>query len=261
MKIAIYDSGIGGLTVLHEALRQLENEDYIYFSDCSHAPYGTKKRDAVLGYILEAVDFISRQDIKALVVACNTATSVAIGELRAKYDFPVLGMEPAVKPALRGSHGGTVLVLATELTLREEKFQNLIERVCNDGKIEALPAPKLVDFAESFTFDRAVVHAYLDEILQGRDLSQYGTVVLGCTHFPFFRSIISDFFHGGVEVIDGGEGTIRHLSRVLSDRGTLSNSRSDSSSEPRVIFYNSGELIESPERYEGYLKFLREGKV
>ncbi len=258
MKIAIYDSGIGGLTVLHEALKELGNEEFLYFSDCDHAPYGSKDRQAVLEYILEAGDFIARQNVKALVVACNTATSVGIKELRLKYDFPVLGMEPAVKPALEVAHEGTVLVLATELTLREEKFQNLIARLGSDEKIEALPAPGLVDFAENFIFDKNRVFPYLNNILHGRDLSRYSTVVLGCTHFPFFKGLISDFFHGGVEVLDGGQGTIRHLHGVLAENGTLARGSTGGVAEPQVLFYNSGKPVKFPERYEGYLRFLRE---
>ncbi len=252
MKIAIYDSGIGGMTVLHEALKILPNEEYIYYSDCKNAPYGTKDRETVLKLISDSVDFIAGQNIDALVVACNTATSVAISFLRARYSFPILGMEPAVKPAVERGGSRKILVIATELTLKEEKFYNLIQRVGNEALIDPLPAPGLVEFAEKCIFDSATVKTYLSEILSNRNLSEYGTVVLGCTHFPFFRPVISDIFGGEVAILDGGEGTVRHLVTVLGRTKELPRSEK----RPQIVFYNSGELVLDPERYNEYLDIL-----
>jgi len=251
MKIAIYDSGMGGVTVLHEAIKLMPNEEYIYYSDCKNAPYGTKDRETVMNLISQSVSFISTKNIKALVVACNTATSVAINCLRSKYNFPILGMEPAVKPAVERSDTRKILVIATELTLREEKFKNLIAKVGNEDLIDPLPAPGLVDFAEKFIFDSSTVETYLNDILHGRDICEYGTVVLGCTHFPFFKKVISKIFGSNVLIIDGGQGTVRHLYNTLKNNGILA-----TSSKLKISFYNSGELVEDVDRYYEYLNVM-----
>ena len=130
MRIAFFDSGIGGLTVLHQAKKLMPQEDYLYYADTDHVPYGSKTKEEIRRYVEEAVDFIAAQDVKALVVACNTATSVAIQSLRARYSFPILGMEPAVKPAVKNiAVSKRVLVTATPVTLREQKLHDLLLQV------------------------------------------------------------------------------------------------------------------------------------
>lgn len=155
MRIGLFDSGIGGLTVLHQALKFLPQEDYLFYADTAHVPYGEKTKEEVREYILNAVDFIAKHNIKALVIACNTATSIVIEELRSRYDFPILGIEPAVKPAIEQSEGKQkkVLVLATRLTLQEKKYHDLVHRIDHGEIVDSLPLPGLVQFAESFEFD------------------------------------------------------------------------------------------------------------
>jgi glutamate racemase len=152
-KIGFMDSGFGGITVLSEALRQLPRENFIYYADIEHVPYGTKEKEEVKKYVFEAVNFLIGKGIKALVVACNTATSIAVRELRSMYDFPIVGMEPAVKPAVENGNGKRVLVLATALTLREEKFHNLVQRVDQEHVVDYLPFPEMVELAENMVFD------------------------------------------------------------------------------------------------------------
>ena len=154
VRIAFFDSGIGGLTVLHQAIKQMPQEDYLYYADTDHVPYGRKTKEEIRQYVQEAVDFIATQDVKALVVACNTATSVAIQSLRARYSFPILGMEPAVKPAVRNAViSKRVLVTATPVTLREQKLQDLLFQVDQNHKTDLLPLPKLVELAERGCFE------------------------------------------------------------------------------------------------------------
>jgi glutamate racemase len=129
MSIGVFDSGIGGLTVLKEAIKLMPHENYFYYADTKHVPYGTKPKDEVAGYIFDAVDFFARQGVEALVVACNTATSIAINDLRVKYSFPIIGMEPAVKPAVEKVDHRRVLVLATPITVKEKKLHDLVERL------------------------------------------------------------------------------------------------------------------------------------
>lgn len=163
MRIGFFDSGIGGLTVLHQALKLLPQEDYLFYADTDHVPYGEKTKDEVREYILQAVDFMASQHIKALVIACNTATSIVIEELRQRYDFPVLGIEPAVKPAVEQSEGKQkkVLVLATRLTLQEKKYHDLVHRIDHGEIVDSLPLPGLVQFAEHFDFDEERIIPYL----------------------------------------------------------------------------------------------------
>ncbi|MCW5921247.1 MAG: glutamate racemase [Saprospiraceae bacterium] len=216
--IGFFDSGIGGLSVLHEALKILPNEHYIYFSDGDNAPYGTRPKEEVRALVLSAAAFIAQQNIKALVVACNTATSVAIEDLRQRYPFPVIGMEPAVKPAVMAGGRKRVLVFATELTLKEEKFRNLVARVDTEQVVDYLPLQELVMFAERFEFDEPTIVAYLNAKLDGLALSQYGAVVLGCTHFLFFKKIMRQVLPPEIQIIDGNLGTVNNLKNKLGTR-------------------------------------------
>ncbi|WEG13554.1 glutamate racemase [Pullulanibacillus sp. KACC 23026] len=252
MRIGFFDSGIGGLTVLHQALRFLPNEDYIYYADTWHVPYGDKPKEEVKGYIFEAVDFIVKQGVKALVIACNTATSIAVEDLRKTYDFPILGIEPAVKPAVQSCEPKhkKVLVLATPLTLKEEKFHNLVKRLGQDDLIDSLPMPGLVHLAENFQFDDEVVLPYLKEKLAPFDINQYGTVVLGCTHFPFFKNSIKRLFPDDVEIISGSVGTAKNLERHLEARNLLGNGTGN------VIYYQSGIKVDDPATLTKYKELL-----
>lgn len=240
MEIGIFDSGIGGITVLHEALKLLPYENYIYYADTKNVPYGTKPKDEVKKYIFDAAEFIISQGVKALVIACNTATSVAIQDLRERYSIPIIGMEPAVKPAVEknGSCSKRVLVTATPLTLKEEKLKNLIARVDNEHIVDLLPLPGLVGFAEKFDFSDDTVIPYLKEQLSTFDLKQYGTIVLGCTHFPLFRDKFRMLIPESVDLIDGCNGTIRNLKRILEDTGRINEGYG------KVTYYNSGQKVE-----------------
>jgi len=209
--IGFFDSGIGGLTVLHEALQLLPQEQYLYYADSDNAPYGTKSKDAVLSFFLEAMDFILEKEVKAIVVACNTATSVGIEAARARYDIPIIGMEPAVKPALFAAGDKRVLVFATKLTLQLEKFRALVERVDADNRVDYLPLQELVQFAERFEFEDALILPYLKTQLASLDMSKYGAVVLGCTHFPLFYSQFRQVLPHDVQIIDGNLGTVNNL--------------------------------------------------
>lgn len=221
MKIAFFDSGLGGITVLKEALQRLPAEDYIYYADTRHVPYGPKPKEEVRGYIFEAIEYLASQHIKALVVACNTATSIAVRDLRSRYTFPVIGMEPAVKPAVRqtDASGKRVLVLATALTLKESKFKDLVQSIDPHHIVDSMPMPELVELAEQVTFDETVVVPLLRQKFSGLDLSSYGTVVLGCTHFPFFVHSFEKVLPPGTEIIDGAAGTVQQLSRKLGEAG------------------------------------------
>ncbi len=251
MKIGFFDSGIGGLTVLYEALKVLPREDYLYYADTAHVPYGNKPKEIVRKYILEAVDFMVSKGIQALVVSCNTATSVAIDELRAKYALPIIGMEPAIKPAVSDSAGKRVLVFATEMTLKEEKFKRLVANVDNNGIVDYVPLQKLVMFAERFEFEPEVIIPYLTKKLAPFDLCQYGTIVLGCTHFPYFKNFIRKIIPPSIAIIDGNKGTVQNLKRKLEAPGT------ESKVNGRIQYYLS-KVPADCHHFEAYLKLMRE---
>jgi len=252
MKIGFFDSGVGGITVLSEALKLLPEENYIYYADTEHVPYGIRNREEVLKNILEAVEFISQEGIKALVVACNTATSIAISELRSRYCFPVLGMEPAVKPALEKNGSKRIMVCATPLTLHEEKYQNLMVRLGHADMVDGVALPELVEYAENFIFDEKIINEYLKRKFCSYDLNRFGTVVLGCTHFPFYRDSFQKVFPPGTEIIDGSTGTVKYLKKILVERDLCEKGGGD------IIFYSSGKKQSADSRYEKYLKLLQE---
>ena len=251
MKIGFLDSGLGGITVLKEALKLLPNEDYLYYADTLHVPYGEKSKDEVKGYIFDAVDFLISQGIKALVVACNTATSIAINDLRLKYDFPVIGMEPAVKPAVikNGFSGKRVLVFATALTLTESKFHELVSQVDQNNIVDFLPLPGLVILAEKLEFGSDTVIPYLKEKLSSYDLSLYGTVVLGCTHFPLFIDSFKKILPQDIDIIDGAYGTIKHLKALLEENHLTG------SGNGHIDFYSSGNVEEDRLKFVKGLSF------
>lgn len=240
MRIGFFDSGIGGITVLHQALRLLPQEDYLFYADTLHVPYGEKTKEEVREYILDAVDFIAAQKVKALVIACNTATSIVIEELRTRYDFPVIGIEPAVKPAIERWAGKQkkVLVLATNLTLKEKKYNDLVQRIGQGESVDSLPLPGLVQFAENFVFDEEKIVPYLEKELSLFDLKQYGTVVLGCTHFPYFENSLRRVFPKDVDFISGSIGTAKHLKQILELKNQVNQGTGD------ILFFKSGVKVE-----------------
>jgi len=222
-KIAFLDSGLGGLTVLKEAIKILPNEDYIYYADNLNTPYGTKTKEEVKQYVSNAVKFIATSGIKALVVACNTATSVAIEDLRKQYSFPVIGMEPAIKPAIEKyqNTGKRILVLATELSLKEEKLQNLITKMAASDIIDLLPLPELVTFVEKFEYNERKIITYITQSLTPYNLDNYGAVVLGCTHYVTYEHLFRKILPFQIDLINGNKATVSHLKTILSQHSLL----------------------------------------
>lgn len=244
MKIGFFDSGIGGLTVLHQAMQVLPEEEFLFYADSEHVPFGEKTKEQIIRYTDEAVQFMLAKGVKAVVIACNTATSVAITFLRSRYKIPILGIEPAVKPAVEECAGKRIMVMATPVTVREERLKNLIARVDCEHRVDLLPMPKLVHFAEAGNFRSPEVTAYLCSQLAKYDLRNYSSLVLGCTHFNFFKDTMREIFPSSVDFLDGSEGTARHLAEVLKQNGLLEH-------HPQTVeYYRSGCKITSPEELE-----------
>ncbi len=215
MKIGIFDSGIGGLSVLNEACHRLPNEEFMFYADVEHVPYGLKTPEEIIGYATDITEFLMDKGAQAIVVACNTATSVAIKELRRRYDIPILGMEPAVKPAVEGTENKRIMVIATPVTIREDKLKDLLHRVDGDHRVDLLAMPRLVEFAEREEFESEEVYRYIDEQFGAFDRTRYSALVLGCTHFNYFKPAYRKYFGEETLLIDGNKGTVRHLAEVL----------------------------------------------
>lgn len=215
-KLAFFDSGLGGLTVLHEALKQMPHEQYIYFADSNNAPYGTQSTAAIKTLVFDAVDFLVQKDIKALVLACNTATSVVIKDLRQQYSIPIIGMEPAVKPAIELASNKKTLLCATKKTLAENKLKLLIENLNAADKVERLSLQELVSFAENFEFKGLDVRNYLSHSFSKINWAEFDSIVLGCTHFVYFKQIIKQLIPPHIHILDGNKGTIQHLQNTIT---------------------------------------------
>lgn len=214
--IGIFDSGVGGLTVLHEARKRMPHHSFLYFADRQHAPYGEGSKSKTQQLTLNCVQFMTQYGLDALVLACNTATSVAVKELRRLYDFPVIGMEPALKPAVE--HGtGKVLVLATPLTLQEEKFRKLVQQLDQQGKVDGIGMPDLVRFAEQGLWSGAKVADYFKQQLRDVRWQEYSTIVLGCTHFIYFKEALRALLPPHIAIIDGNQGTVNRLMDQLKE--------------------------------------------
>lgn len=220
--VAVFDSGVGGLSVLREIHQKLPQESLLYVADSAYVPYGDKPAELIRERSLRIADFLFGQGAKALVVACNTATAAAVAELRTRYpDYPVIGMEPAVKPATLASRNKTVGVLATVGTLNSAKFAALLERFGQDTRVITQPCPGLVECVEQGDLTgerpRALLQSFVAPLLeQGCD-----TLILGCTHYPFLRPLLMQLVPPEVAVIDTGAAVARRLKQLLLERSSL----------------------------------------
>lgn len=258
VNIGIFDSGIGGMTLLHQALVSLPNENYIFYADTDNVPYGTKTREQVIALVDDVMGFMIAHDCKAVVIACNTATAVAANTMREKYQIPIIGIEPAVKPAVEESHGKRVMVVATPLTVKEKKLKNLVERVDDAHLVDLLALPKLVEFAERGEFSSDAVEQYLRDRLLTYQIEEYGELVLGCTHFNYFKDSFQKILPKGVHIIDGSEGTIRQLARVLKERNQLEEAAvEEQKNDTHVRYFYSGRELKE-ERELAYIRQLHE---
>ena len=242
LPIGIFDSGLGGLSVLRTALRMLPNERFIYYGDIINAPYGTKAEEEVCVCARGAAQRLLGKGIKALVIACNTATCAAAAQLRAEYpDLIIIGMEPALKLAHDQCPEGQILVLATPVSLASQKYRLLYE---NYGEhAVSLPCPGLMEFVEHGDTESPELIAYLRERLSPFLVKEApAAVVLGCTHYVFLKRTIRSLLPAETRVLDGNEGTVRQLERRLSQQGLLS---SVSCSDRLALELNAGERTET----------------
>jgi glutamate racemase len=220
--IGVFDSGVGGLSVLREIRRELPGEDLLYVADSGHAPYGDKSTELIEARAVAIVEFLLSRNAKAIVVACNTATGVAIKMLRARFQAPIVAMEPAVKPAVTHTRSGVIGVLATSRTIASDNFARLHDRFGADAKILLQACPGLVEQVETGDLagdeTRALIEQYVLPLLEQRA----DTLVLGCTHYPFLAPLIQQIAGPTVAVIDPSAAIARELRRRLTSAGLLS---------------------------------------
>ena len=233
--IAVFDSGVGGISVLKHIHHLLPNEHLLYVADSFHAPYGNKSAAEIQARCFAIAEFLIAKDAKALVVACNTATAAAIDQMRAKYRLPIIGMEPAVKPAAAASRSGIIGVLATTGTLQSAQFAALLESYGRNVEVVTQACVGLVECVErgelSHDSTRAMVKQYCQPLLdEGAD-----SIVLGCTHYPFLKPLIQEVVGEGVVLIDTGAAVAKQLNCRLLEQGLLATSNQNA----RVKFWSN----------------------
>lgn len=236
LAIGVFDSGVGGISTLAALTHELPGERFVYFGDTLHSPYGTKTTEEVQELTRNVVSNLEKDGIKALVIACNTATGASASMLRAEKNYPVIGIEPALKPAAERWRGGKILVMATPLTLRQPKFLNLMERFGEHAV--PLPCPGLMELVEEENETQA--EKYLVNIFSQWETEEIDAVVLGCTHYVFLRPVLREMLPERILITDGNQGTARQLRRVLASQNLLSGRKTGS---VRMLTSGSAEKI------------------
>jgi glutamate racemase len=247
--IGIFDSGVGGLSVLQEVRHQLPAEDLIYIADQAHVPYGIRSRDDVLAYSESIVRYLLNQQAKLIIIACNTASAVALKYLRKNYPaIPFVGMEPAVKPAAEGTSTGVVGVLATPATFQGALYASTVERFAKGVKILQDTCPGLVEQIEDGLIEHPRTREILENALQPMIQEDVDEIVMGCTHYPFVIPIIKEIVGEDIQVIDPAPAVARQAGRLLTEYD-LMNLGQDSG---KIQFITTG----NPDELEGSIRQL-----
>src|SRR3990167_1637558 len=222
LAIGVFDSGMGGLTVLRDLQNNLPTESFVYLGDTARLPYGTKSRDTVKQYALQMGRVLVEKKIKALVIACNTATTAALSHLQdVLVDLQVIGVvEPGANAAISATRNGKIAVLATQTTVASGSYQNIIRSKRNDAMINAYPCSLLVALAEEGMVDNHIARSTLEHYLL--NLQSEDTIVLGCTHFPVFKPLLNQIISKEVSIVDSAKETAIYLKHLLADKNLLS---------------------------------------
>jgi glutamate racemase len=239
--IGVMDSGVGGISVLKHIHALLPYENLIYLADSKYAPYGNKTPEEIIQRCLILADDLLQKDVKAIVVACNTATAAAIDSLRETFDIPIIGMEPAVKPAAEASKNGIIGVLATVGTLKSAQFAALLESYGRNVKVVTQACVGLVECIERGELDtletKALIRQYCEPLLkEGAD-----TIVLGCTHYPFVKQAIQEIVGDKIILIDTGAAVAKRLKNILEEKKLLSASQQ----KAEVTFWTNSEVADA----------------
>lgn len=239
--IGVFDSGIGGLTVVHELIRQLPNESIIYFGDTARVPYGPKSPETVLRYSREIVNLLREQDVKAIVIACNTATAHALPALRAELDIPVIGVvEPGARAAVGATRGGHVGVIGTAGTVKSGAYDRAIRALQPSARVTSRACPLFVPLVEEGWTDSEASRLIAEEYLRPLREAKVDAVVLGCTHYPLIKPLIGRVLGPDVRLIDSAEQTAAETARVLTEHDL----RAPAGAEPTYRFMASDDPLQ-----------------
>lgn len=237
--VGVFDSGVGGLTILREIRSALPSEDLVYVADAGHLPYGDKPLEFVRGRAIAITEFLLGLGAKAIVVACNTATAAAIDALRERYAVPFIGVEPAVKPAAAASRSGAIGVLATSATLKSTRYAKLVERFAHGTRVLEQPCAGLADHIERGGLDDTATEELVRGFCAPLLAAGADTIVLGCTHYPLIAHIVRKIAGPQVAVVENGTAVARELDRQLTARG---NRRTEGTGTQ--TFWSSGRIGE-----------------
>lgn len=235
--IGVFDAGVGGLSVLRDIRAVLPHEQLIYVADSGHVPYGSKTPDYIRDRSATLTSFLFELGTKAIVIACNTATAAAAASLRATFAVPIVGMEPAVKPAAAATKNGVIGVLATVSTLRSARYAALLDRFGDGIEVVTQPCPGLVEQIEAGDLDGPTTRAMIERFTAPLVARRADAIVLGCTHYPFVRPLIADIVGPDVALIDTGAAVARRLGQVLAERDLLNGDTAPGS----AAFWTSGD--------------------
>jgi len=236
-RIGVFDSGLGGLSVLRALHQYLPLADMLYVADSGHAPYGEKDTTEIIARSEYITDFLLTQGAQAIVIACNTATAAAAQHLRARWpDVPIIGVEPGVKPAVAHSPSGRIGVLATPGTLASPKFQHLVERHGRNAEITLQACPGLAKEIESGELDTPRLRELVAQFAGPLQEAQSDTIVLGCTHYPFVRPLFEQVLGPGVRIIDTSDAVARHVAHLVTELPACTPETSGS----HIRFWSSG---------------------
>jgi glutamate racemase len=220
--IGIFDSGVGGLTVVSELFRILPQEDIIYFGDTAHLPYGSKSKEAVTRFSLDIVNFLKAQKVKIVIVACNTASSFALSRLREKIDLPVIGViEPGAQAAIDTTRNFKIGIIGTEGTIKSRAFEEALKKINRNVKVFSQACPLFVPLVEEGWLDEPETSQIAEKYLSPLKDKGIDTLILGCTHYPLLKELLSRIMGQGVSLIDTAESTAKAVKKSLGEKNLL----------------------------------------
>lgn len=238
--IGVFDSGVGGLTVAHELMRQLPKEELIYVGDTLRCPYGSRPKHEVRQFTNELVQFLLNKNVKMIVIACNTATAFTLNELKEKLNIPVIGViQPGARAAIKNTKNKQIGIIGTEGTIRSEAYPDALQQINDALEVTSLACPLFVPMVEKGITDGEQAKLVVEETLRPlRNTKDIDTLVLGCTHYPLLEKVIQDVMGDGVKIISSGEETARETSTILEIENLLYTGERT----PKHSFFATGDL-------------------
>ena len=234
-KVGVFDSGVGGLTVVKEIFRKLPQEEIVYFGDTGRFPYGTRSKEVIQGFSEQAVKFLLGQDVKIIVVACNTASAQALSFLKQNYPLPILGViEPGVKKALATTKNKRIGVIGTEGTVASNSYPEALRQIDPSVKVFSYPCPLFVSLAEEGYINKKATYLIAQDYLKPLIRAKVDTIILGCTHYPLLKNVIQKVVKNKVKLVDSAEAIALETKKVLEERNLLNNDH-----QPHPKFYVS----------------------